>query len=112
MKFNAPVLSIQSYKCYIITSKIDRISILSAFIFHCSFKLTRYSSCGAKRLPTLPQNPQCPMATPRITVGNSSDAYRNIVQKPLTATPLPMMANAVTVTPRNRIQGNFMYSKL
>jgi len=48
------------------------------------------------------------MATPRIIVGNSSDAYRNIVQKPLTAIPLPMMANVVTVAPRNRIQGSIM----
>jgi len=52
------------------------------------------------------------MAKPRITVGNSSDVYRKIVQKPLTATPLPIMANAVTVVPRNKIQGNIMYSKL
>jgi hypothetical protein len=39
------------------------------------------------------------MATPLNTVGNSSDAYRNIVQKPLTTTPLPMRANAVRVLP-------------
>lgn len=73
--------------------------IFSAIIFNCSSTLTKNSSCGAIRLPTLPQKPQWPMATPLNTVGNSSDAYRNIVQKPLTTTPLPIRANAVCVLP-------------
>lgn len=80
-----------------VSYKKHSVNIFSAIIFNYtrSFTLTKNSSCGAIRLPTLPQKPQWPMATPLNTVGNSSDAYRNIVQKPLTTTPLPIRANAV-----------------